>query len=279
MTERTELRKDEEKPLLSHIAELAMRLRRGLISLFLAFIIFFAFGYTTINIDGYTIPILYPSLFHSLADSLMLFFIHHELPEGMKLLNLNPFDPLYASAYTSFYLALFISLPIIFRELWGFVSPGLYEHEKKLVKYIVFPAVLLFVSGSLFAYFIIVPLMMKFVVLYTTALGVEPTLSLRAFVSTVISLMMVTGIAFEYPLVMASLTYIGMVKADSWRKNWRWGVLGAFIIAWIISPGTTGGIIEIIIGVILSALYFVGVASAKIIEKRRSERNEQTIQR
>ena len=252
-----------------------MRLRRGLKSLFLAFIIFFAFGYTTINIDGYVIPILYPSLFHSIADNLMVFFIHHELPKGMELLNLNPFDPLYASAYVSFYLALFISLPIIFRELWGFVSPGLYEHEKRLVKYTVLPATLLFLAGSLFAYFIIVPLMMRFVEIYTTALGVEPTLSLRAFVSTVVSLMMVTGIAFEYPLAMSILTYIGMVKADSWKKNWRWGVLGAFIIAWIISPGTTGGVIETTIGTILSALYFVGVASAKIIEKRRMKKEMQ----
>ena len=275
MTERTELRKDEERPLLAHIAELAMRLRRGLISLFLTFIIFFAFGYTTINIDGYVIPILYPSLFHSIADNLMVFFIHHELPKGMELLNLNPFDPLYASAYVSFYLALFISLPIIFRELWGFVSPGLYEHEKRLVKYTVLPATLLFLAGSLFAYFIIVPLMMRFVEIYTTALGVESTLSLRAFVSTVVSLMMVTGIAFEYPLAMSILTYIGMVKADSWKKNWRWGVLGAFIIAWIISPGTTGGVIETTIGTILSVLYFVGVASAKIIEKRRMKKEMQ----
>jgi sec-independent protein translocase protein TatC len=275
VTERTELRKDEERPLLAHIVELAMRLRRGLISLFLTFIIFFAFGYTTINIDGYVIPILYPSLFHSIADNLMVFFIHHELPKGMELLNLNPFDPLYASAYVSFYLALFISLPIIFRELWGFVSPGLYEHEKRLVKYTVLPATLLFLAGSLFAYFIIVPLMMRFVEIYTTALGVEPTLSLRAFVSTVVSLMMVTGIAFEYPLAMSILTYIGMVKADSWKKNWRWGVLGAFIIAWIISPGTTGGVIETTIGTILSVLYFVGVASAKIIEKRRMKKEMQ----
>ncbi|BDC18636.1 twin-arginine translocase subunit TatC [Acidianus sp. HS-5] len=268
MTERTELKRDEERPLLSHLAELALRLRRGLITLFLTFIIFFAFGYTTANINGYAIPILYPNLFHSLADSLMLFFIHHELPKGMKLINLNPFDPLYASAYTSFYLALFISIPIIFRELWGFVSPGLYQNEKKVIKYAVFPAAMLFLAGSLFAYFIIIPLMMKFVLLYTSALGVEPTLSLRAFVSTVVSLMLVTGIAFEYPLVMAGLTYVKVVKADSWRKNWRWGVLGAFIIAWTISPGTTGGVIETVIGIILSILYFAGVGTAKIIEKR-----------
>jgi Sec-independent protein translocase TatC len=79
---------------------------------------------------------------------------------------------------------------------------------------------------------------------------------------------MVTVLYYEYPLVMASLTYIKVVKADSWKKNWRWGVMGAFIIAWIISPGTTGGVIETTIGVILSVLYFVGVVSAKIIEKR-----------
>ncbi|BDC17281.1 twin-arginine translocase subunit TatC [Acidianus sp. HS-5] len=268
MTERTELQKNEERPLLSHLAELASRLRKAFITLVIAFIIFFAFGYTTVSISGHIIPIIYPNLFHSFADELMLFFIHHELPPQLKLINLNPFDPLYASAYVSFYLSIFISLPIFLKEFWGFVSPGLYEHEKRVIKYTITPAILLFLAGSLFAYFIIIPLMMKFVLLYTSALGVEPTLSLRAFVSTVVSLMLVTGIAFEYPLVMAGLTYVKVVKADSWRKNWRWGVLGAFIIAWTISPGTTGGVIETVIGIILSILYFAGVGTAKIIEKR-----------
>lgn len=268
--ERTEVQ-ETHKPLLSHITELMRRLRTVVIVLAVAFFVFFAFGVTTVRFAGYAVPVPYPSIYNSISDNTIRFFISHELPSGLKLININPFDPLFASFYASFYLSLFITVPVIAKEVWGFVSPGLYRHERKLLKYTVIPAFILFAAGSAFAYFIIVPFMMRFVLIYTQMLGVEPTLSLRAFVNTVISLMMVTGIAFEYPLVMSILTYVGVVAAQSWKRNWRWGILGAFVMAWMISPGTTGGVIETTIGLILSGLYFVGVAASYTIQKRRSK--------
>lgn len=266
--ERTEL-KESEKPLLSHINELMRRLRTVLIVLVITFFVFFAFGVTDVKIAGYLLPLPYPSIYHSISDTVIKLFISYELPSGLKLININPFDPLFASFYVSFYLSLFIAVPVIVRELWGFVAPGLYRHERRLIKYTVAPAFGLFAAGSAFAYFIIIPFMMKFILLYTQVLGVEPTLSLKSFINTVVSLMMVTGIAFEYPLVMSMLTYLKVIAARTWKSSWKWGVLGAFVIAWMISPGTTGGVIETIIGLILSGLYFVGVAASYTIERRR----------
>jgi len=156
-------------------------------------------------------------------------------------------------------------------ELWEFVAPGLYSHEKRIIKYIMAPAFALFAAGSAFAYFIIVPFMMRFIVLYTQVLGVEQTLSLKSFINTVVSLMLVSGLAFEYPLTMSMLTYVRVIAARTWKSGWRWGVLGAFVIAWMISPGTTGGVIETTIGLILSGLYFVGVATSYAIERRRKQ--------
>jgi len=150
-------------------------------------------------------------------------FIYNELPPGLHLININPFDPLFASFYASFLLSLFVAIPMAVRELWAFVSPGLYKHEKDMIKYAMLPALTLFASGAAFAYFIIVPFMMKFVLYYTRVLGVEPTLSLKAFVNTVVSLTMATGVAFEYPLVMGALTFLGVVGARTWRRNWEVG--------------------------------------------------------
>ncbi|QKR00575.1 twin-arginine translocase subunit TatC [Metallosphaera tengchongensis] len=270
MTEKTsELQKSGERPLLEHLNELIYRARRALISLVSAFVIFFFFGIKEVSFNGFNFPILYPNLFNSISSYFIRLFIHTELPPQLKLLNLNPFDTLFSAAYVSFFLSLFIAMPIIIHEIWGFVSPGLYENEKKMAKSLILPAFVLFAAGSSFAYFIIIPVMMKFVLLYTTSLGVEPTLSLRAFINTVMSLMLTVGLGFEYPLIMTMLTMAGVVKAESWRRNWRYGVLGAFIIAWFISPGTTGGVIETTIGVTLSTLYFVGVASSYLAQKRR----------
>jgi sec-independent protein translocase protein TatC len=259
----------ERRPLLSHISELLRRLRRILVALGAAFFFTFAFGVRNFTLHGVTIPVPYPSIYNSIADYVIRAFIYSELPPGLHLININPFDPLFASFYVSFLLSLFVAIPVAVRELWAFVSPGLYKHEKDMIKYAMLPAFALFASGAAFAYFIIVPFMMRFVLYYTRVLGVEPTLSLRAFVNTVVSLTIATGVAFEYPLVMGALTFLGVVGARTWRRNWRWGVLGAFIVAWIISPGTTGGVIETTIGTILSALYFAGVAAAYIIERRR----------
>lgn len=81
---------------------------------------------------------------------------------------------------------------------------GLYRRERQMIKYALLPFFVLFVSGASFAYFIIVPFMMRFVLYYTQVLGVEPTISLRAFVSTVVSLTLATEVAFEYPLVLGA---------------------------------------------------------------------------
>lgn len=158
------------------------------------------------------------------------------------------------------------------REFWAFVSPGLYEHEKRTFRKLVTPGMLLFVAGSAFAYFMLLPFMLIFIYRLDVSLGVEPTLGFNSYISTIILLMAGTGIAFEMPLIMYMLTLVGLIKSSTWFKNWRWGVLISFIVAYIISPGTTGGIIETIIGIILSMLYFGGAYASKIAEKSREKK-------
>jgi sec-independent protein translocase protein TatC len=262
----------EEKPFLEHIRELLMRLRRIIIVLLIITAIYFFFGINYVTISGYTIPILYPDVYNSISILLVRAFIRFALPPELTLINIGFTDTIYSSLYVSFYLGLFTSMPVIIREIWAFIAPGLYEHEKKTLKSIFIPAFLLFAAGSLFAYFIIVPLMLKFLYHYIIAFNVEPTLSLRAFIGTVTSLMMATGLAFELPLIMVTLTMAGIVKAITWRKYWRYGVFVGWLIAWIISPGTTGGIVESMIGIILSGLYIAGMYVASYVEKKRKSK-------
>ena len=258
---------DKELPLLEHIRELVTRIKRVIMVLAFFFIVYFVFGITFIRVGSYTIPILYPSLYHSIAVEFVRLFIDRELPPGLKPISINTLDPIFSGLSVSAYLAIFSASPFIAREFWAFVAPGLYEHEKRFIKRLVIPSVLLFAVGSAFAYFIIIPFMFLFVYRYDVVLGIEPTLSIKSIISTILILMTATGVAFELPLVMSGLTKLGLVKPETWLKNWRWGVLISFIIAWVISPGTTGGLIETTIGVILSVLYFVGVAASYFIKK------------
>ncbi|MFP3196607.1 MAG: twin-arginine translocase subunit TatC, partial [Caldivirga sp.] len=115
------------------------------------------------------------------------------------------------------------------------------------------------------------PVMFDFFLLYAKALNVAPTISLRSFVQFILALMFSMGLAFQTPLIMVLLTKFRLVKASTWWRYWRWGVLVSFIFALIISPGTTGGVIETIIGVTMSMLYITGAVISTMISRKREK--------
>lgn len=259
---------DQERPLMEHIRELAQRLRRVVFYLGGLFVFYFLFGVKIADINGVLVPYPYPDFLNSISTQTVRFFVDHDVPSGMYLININAFDPIFASMQVSFLFSLFTGIPVILREVWGFVSPALYEHEKRVLRWTVLPAMFLFASGALFAYFIVIPFILVFVKFYVLELGAESTLGLRSFVNIIISFMLAFGTAFEMPLVMNILTKFGLVKSETWKRNWRYGVVGSFFIAMLISPGTTGGIIETTIGTILSLLYGLGALISSRFEKR-----------
>ncbi|MEM0173908.1 MAG: twin-arginine translocase subunit TatC, partial [Sulfolobaceae archaeon] len=190
----------EEKPLIEHLRELLIRLRRIIIYLISFTAIYFFIGISYIEVNGQEIPIPIPDLYNSLSIMLVRYLITTTVPQGLKLINIGFMDTIISSLYVSIYFGFITSFPLILREIWAFIAPGLYEHEKKMLRNLLLPSILLFVLGSLFAYYIIVPLMLKFLYYYTIAFQVEPTLSIRSFIGTIISLMIGTGIAFQLPL-------------------------------------------------------------------------------
>lgn len=264
----------QEQPFISHVTELITRLRRALYAIIISFILVFAFKYEVIYADPPGIPVIVPipSIDDSFSVLVMRTLIHAVVPKGIEIITLSPFDPLLAAAQISLFLAIVIALPIVLWEIWAFVSPGLYEHEKHMLKISVLPAMILFALGSLFAYLIIIPTIFRFFLLYSRALNVEPTISLGSFVQTVLALMLSMGLAFQTPLIMVMLTRFRLVKASTWRRYWRWGVLASFIFALIISPGTTGGVIETIIGLTMSTLYIAGMVISETIERRQDRK-------
>jgi sec-independent protein translocase protein TatC len=269
-----ELAEMQEQPLISHVVELIDRLRKALYAILVAFILVFAFKYSIVDVNPPGIPIIVPmpSIDDSFSVSVIKFFIHAMVPRGVEIITLSPFDPLLAAAQVSLFLAVIIALPIVLWEFWAFVSPGLYEHEKRALKASVLPAMGLFALGALFAYLIVIPVMFDFFLLYAKALNVAPTISLRSFVQFILALMFSMGLAFQTPLIMVLLTKFRLVKASTWWRYWRWGVLVSFIFALIVSPGTTGGVIETTIGITMSMLYITGAAISTMISRDRKRK-------
>ncbi|MEM3851877.1 MAG: twin-arginine translocase subunit TatC [Methanomassiliicoccales archaeon] len=258
-------------PMMKHLSELGMRLRRIMLSLVIFIAIFFIFGPGYVHFKPVTItlplfgshtlssfPVIVPSFLNSFSAIVVRYFIFNEVPHGLTIINVGAFDAIFSSLEVSVLFAIIFSMPVILTELWKFVSPGLYFSERKQMRVFIIPALLLFIAGALFAYFIVVPVLLLVVKLYTDSLGILAYVSIRSFITIVIGFMVSFGISFELPVVMITLTRFGFVEGKVWLENWRYGVMVSFIIALILSPGVTGGLIESIIGLTLSSLYMVG---------------------
>ncbi|MEM3186082.1 MAG: twin-arginine translocase subunit TatC [Conexivisphaerales archaeon] len=243
---------------MEHLSELVRRILTALAVFFIFFFLFFAFKPVWVDIGLIRLLYPYPSLFDSFAVQFFNLIKRSLLPPEMILINVNSFDTLVAVIYVAMSFALIFSLPVWIYELAVFVAPALYQNEKRILRLLLIPSTLLFVAGAMFAYYVVLPILFRFLYYLTIYTGVEPTISVRTFVSVVISYTIALGLSFELPMVMLGLTYIGVVGYKAWIKNWRYAVVVAFFIALLISPGATGGLMETTIGLTLSALYFVG---------------------
>ena len=261
----------ELNDLVENASELLSVLKKILIIFVFFFLFFFFLSLNFFYYDGVPIPYFYPNFYHSISLDFFLFIKENLLPKGIILININPFDLLTIDVYSSLSLAFICSYPFIVFFLFQYLSPAIYRKEKKLFIYVSIFGTLLFILGALFAFYIVVPLLFDFVIRFSQVLNVEPTVSVLGFFTFTVKMIIFTGIAFEMPLVIVSLVYLDILKPETLFKNWRYAVVISFFLALLISPGTTGGIIETFIGTTLSLLYFGGAIVGKYIYKRKSK--------
>lgn len=261
----------KQLPLLEHVSELIRRFLISLAAFFVFFVVLFIFKPVWVKIGSFTIFYPFPSLFQSFATEFFNFTKQQLLPPHMLLINLSAFDTFVAILYTAMALAGICSSPIWIYEAAAYLGPALKSREKRVLKLVLIPATLLFVAGALFAYKIILPVIFRFLYSFTLSTGVEPTLGVGTFVSTVIAYIVALGLSFEIPIIMIGVSYVGLVSYETWLKNWRYAIVGSFVVALLISPGATGGIIESTIGLTLSALYFGGSLVSRTLALRKKK--------
>ena len=187
----------------------------------------------------------------------------------IKIIAISPFEALITDMKIGAMISLMIISPYIAYEMISFAVPGLSKRERKLTKLSLIPATVLFILGTFFAWYLIIPFLFSFTGKLDVAMGIIPTVSANSFVVAILSIIFAMGFSFELPVIISGLAFLGVVKTEQLTKNWRYAVIGSFGIALLISPGATGGIMETFIGLTLSGLYGVGVLSSKMIETRR----------
>ena len=200
-----------EQPFVSHLIELRDRLIRSLIAVGAVFVVL----------------LLYPGPGH-LYDLLAAPMISH-LPEGTKQIATGVISPVLVPLKITLMAAFLVALPIVLYQVWAFVAPGLYSHEKRMVLPLVVSSTLLFFAGVAFCYFFVIPAMAKFIQSFApAAITVAP--DIEQYLGFVLTLFLVFGIAFEVPIAVVVLTRIGVVPTAQLRQFRGYFIVGAFIV-------------------------------------------------
>lgn len=251
---------DSKLPLTAHLAEFRKRIFISLGSVLLILLV--VFNYSEKIFDILTLP---------LKSELKLDFtnpyFHMKLKPPTSLVFLAPAEAFWMHFKVSFITALILSLPVIFYQLWKFISPGLLAKEKKYVLPFVFFATGLFIAGALFCFLIILPFAMTFLLGYKTE-NIVPMLSVGSYIDFCLKFIMAFGAIFELPLVIIFLTRLGIVTPKTLSKNRKYAVLFAFVGGAVLTP-TPDAFNQTLMAVPIIILYEIGILLSLIMQRRR----------
>ncbi len=229
---------------ISHLIELRDRLIRVVLGILLSFICLFPFA---------------NKLYTLLAQPLIA-----KLPAGAHLIATAVTTPFLVPLKVALLAALLVSLPHTLYQLWNFVAPGLYAHEKKLIGPLVVSSTLLFLLGMAFAYFLVFPVVFGFFV-STAPEGVQVMTDIGNYLDFVIALFIAFGMAFEVPVIVVALVSFGWVSVEKLQEVRSYVIVGAFVIGAIFTPPDV--VSQIMLAVPLWLLYELGIIAAGLIRK------------
>jgi sec-independent protein translocase protein TatC len=183
---------------------------------------------------------------------------------GFKLQNLKPFGQLILYFQVALILGVIFSFPNIVYQLWKFISPALKQKEKKYIKWIVLFTTVCFLTGIVFAYFMMLPLTLKFAAGFG---AVENNFALEEYFSLIFSVLLAAGLVFELPMLSFFLSKIGILKPEFMRKYRRHAIVIIMILAAILTPGTDP-VSQILLAIPLVFLYEISIFVSKISQKK-----------
>jgi len=187
---------------------------------------------------------------------------------ALEIININMSGQFMTHMYISFVAGLIVAAPYIIYEFWRFVKPALYDEERKNSGAAVIVSSLLFISGVLFSYFLIVPLTLNFFGSYHVSEMVQNQISLSSYISTVVTVTLSIGLVFELPVVIYFLTKVGIVNIDFLKRNRKYTLVVVLILSAIITPPDVFS--QILVTVPLMVLYEFSILLAKRAERKNA---------
>jgi sec-independent protein translocase protein TatC len=232
-----------EAPFVSHLVELRDRLIRSIIAILI----------------GFGALALWPG-FGAMYDLLAAPLVAH-LPQGATLIATNVISPVLVPLKITLMGGFLIVLPYVLYQVWAFVAPGLYTHEKKMVLPLVVSSTILFFIGVAFCYFLVIPAMSKFIQSFApTTITAAP--DIEQYFGFVLNLFLVFGLAFEVPVAVVVLARVGVVSIEQ-LKNFRgYFIVAAFVVAAIVTPPDV--VSQLALAVPMCILYELGIVAARV---------------
>lgn len=256
-------------PLLEHLRELRTRMIRALIAVLAGLVLGMVFAKDVIDLAVAPVRKILPGM----GEPTRMDLIYHDLTMPLQLLPgwnwlnqaqargdltvIGSLEGVWTWLRAAFVLGGLIALPFIAWQIWQFVAPGLYKTERRVVLPLTIASTLLFLVGSAFAYFFIVPMAFGF---FLTFLDLEATLSIEDAVQTVLRITVAFGLCYQLPVVVWFLARIGLVDHRDMIKYFRYAVVGIFVVAALVTPPDI--ITQFFLGVPLIALYGASIGVA-----------------
>lgn len=166
-----------------------------------------------------------------------------------------------------------LAFPYILWELWKFISPALYDKEKKHAKLFIFSASVLFFLGVLFGYFVIVPMSVNFFATFSVSSAIKNEFNVQSYIGLVKTSVIACGLFFELPIIIYFLTKLGLVTPAFLRKSWKYAVLIILIVAAIVTPPDV--VSQIIVSIPMLIIYEISIQISKIVFKNQNKKDEQ----
>jgi sec-independent protein translocase protein TatC len=239
---------DQEMPLVAHLTELRTRLLRCVV----------------------TILLIFAGLFYFAQDiyALVAAPLRAYLPEGATMIATGVASPFLTPFKLTMMVSLFLSIPVVLQQIWGFIAPGLYQQEKRIAIPLLISSILLFYAGMAFAYFVVFPLVFGFFASVTPE-GVAMMTDIGQYLDFVLTLFFAFGVAFEIPVATFLLIWVGIVDVQTLRNSRPYVIVGCFAVGMLLTPPDVFS--QTLLAVPMWLLFEAGLFFGAMIKKQEAE--------
>lgn len=237
---------------ISHLVELRNRLIKALVAILIIFVSLVYFA---------------NDIYQFIADPLVA-----NLPKDSHMIATDVTAPFFAPFKLTLFTALFLAFPVILHQVWGFIAPGLYQNEKRMLIPVLLASVLLFYAGIAFCYFVVMPIVLGFF----TSIGPEVmtiTPDISSYLSFVLKLFFAFGIAFEIPVAIMLLCWSGATSVDALKEKRPYVVVGAFVVAMFLTPPDV--LSQTLLAIPMLGLFELGLVLAQFYQAKPQQEEEQ----